>query len=94
MTRLEPDIPNEIPFESAHRTVPDVAVCVPAAGTTTFCVWTVCGAWEPTDAVTVEPSSPNETPFRSEKAKAERLPEVVPAETLTAEIRPAVEGTV
>jgi hypothetical protein len=47
-----------------------------------------------TDAVTVEAFNPNDTPLELLNVTAVRLFEVVPALRLTAEINPAVDGTV
>lgn len=58
------DMPNEIPFELLHTTVPEVAVCVPAAAFTAG--WTVC-AGKLADAVTIELFDiPNDTLFEFE----------------------------
>ena len=69
------DIPNVTLFEFENTTVPDVAVCVPAAR-----------APRPdpaaADAVIVEPFKPNETLFEFEKTTTDRFCDVVPALTL------------
>ena len=46
------------------------------------------------EAVTVLPFSPKDTLLELEKTKADKLFDVVPADKLTLDINPAVEGTV
>jgi hypothetical protein len=65
------DIPNVTLFEFEKTTVPLVAVCVPAAAARLLAL-----------AVMVEALSPNETLFELENVMAERLFDVVPADTL------------
>lgn len=45
-------------------------------------------------AVKTDPANPNDTPLELLKVIADRLLLVVPADTLIAEMRPAVDGTV
>ena len=69
-------IPKERPFEFEKTTVPEVAVCVPAA------MPPMARASAFTEAVMTEPFKPNETLLLFENVRAERLLLVVPAETL------------
>lgn len=64
------------PFELTKLTVPEVAVCVPAA------MAPIARASGLIEAVMFEPSNPNDTPLELENVTAETLPLVVPALTL------------
>jgi hypothetical protein len=61
------DIPNEMPFELLKIAVPLVAVCVPADGTTTFCVCADCAltenwnCWPVVDRIVMAPRAENVT---------------------------------
>jgi hypothetical protein len=74
---VDPDMPKVTLFELLKTTVPEVAVCVPAA-------MAAIPAAAPgfTVAVIVDPLRPNETPLLFENTTADKLFDVVPADTL------------
>ena len=86
-----PDMPKLMPLLLLNATVPEVAVCVPAPSAPKL---PVAVAPEGIEPVTVDPLRPKLTLLRLEKTRLVALLLVVPAEKLTAEINPAVEGTV
>jgi hypothetical protein len=87
--RDDPLMPNEIPLLSEKINVPVDTDCVPALKPNG-----VSATGLAILPVTVDPSSPKLTPFALLNTTAVRLLDVVPAEMLAAEMRPAVDGTV